>query len=347
MGCGAARTDPAPVSGTGLSGVATDSGVGSTTENATDDGNIRFDLETHDLPPSQGCQKVDFLFVLDRSGSMLNEQDNLKGSFPGLVAALQEKVQGRDYHIMVVDTDAFGFCSPKDAEYNGHCGEVCVEINGNLNCQPINGLCSENDHYACNPNNFDTCDETLGAGVINPAGNAASNRVCELTSGERYIDATQPNLEDAFTCIASVGLAGAESERPMDAMVAALSDGLNESGGCNQGFLRDDAILVITFLSDDPLYEDSGTPQQWKDAVVAAKGGNEDAIAVLGLGPTPPDCIGGATGAPVTSAGAHWREFVALWGDNGQWGSVCEPDYSPFFDSAAQLIGDVCGRWAG
>ena len=53
----------------------------------------------------------------------------------------------------------------------------------------------------------------------------------------------------------------------MDAMVAAVSDNLSKPGACNEGFLRDDAVLMVMFISDDPFYEDTGTPQEWKRRV--------------------------------------------------------------------------------
>jgi hypothetical protein len=54
----------------------------------------------------QGCEKVDFLFVIDNSGSMLDEQQSLIASFDGFIEAIQGTLMAQDYHIMVVDTDA-------------------------------------------------------------------------------------------------------------------------------------------------------------------------------------------------------------------------------------------------
>lgn len=68
----------------------------------------------------------------------------------------------------------------------------------------------------------------------------------------------EPDLQGAFACGARVGTAGNPSERPMNGMTEALSPALNGPGGCNEGFLRDDAILVVTFISDDPKFEDGG-----------------------------------------------------------------------------------------
>ncbi len=127
----------------------------------------------------------------------------------------------------------------------------------------------------------------------------------------------------------------------MDSLVAAMGTDLNGPGGCNEGFLRDDAILVVTFISDDPNYEDAGDAQSWYDAVVAAKGGNADAVVVLGLTPNFDGCQNGS-GPP---KGAHWSEFVALWGDKGLEASVCNLDYAPFFEQAVSIIDDTCDEF--
>src|SRR5690242_21671906 len=40
---------------------------------------------------SVGCAKADFLFVIDNSGSMADEQDNLIASFPGFIDTIQQR----------------------------------------------------------------------------------------------------------------------------------------------------------------------------------------------------------------------------------------------------------------
>jgi hypothetical protein len=55
------------------------------------------------------------------------------------------------------------------------------------------------------------------------------------------------------------------------------------NGGCNDGFLRKDALLAVVVLNGDQDNLTPGTPQDWYDAVVAAKGGNEEAIVTLVL----------------------------------------------------------------
>jgi hypothetical protein len=305
-------------------------GIGSEDESAeapgdgdpTGDPKLDF-ASNEDLPVGEmeGCEKIDFLFVIDSSGSMENNQANLLASFPGLVTAMMENVEAEDWHVMVVDADA---------QWGGtDCASACANL----------GLCPDEPLFDCATPAPGVCDITLGAGQVAPMGEAASNQDCELVGGARYIQANEPDLLSAFSCIAKVGVDGSDSERQMDALVRALSPELVDPDGCNEGFVRDDAILVITIITDEPDDFSSGTAAEWFDAVVAAKGGNAAAVVVLGLLPDGdldmPLCVGEAVLAP------NMTEFLQMFPANSR-ASVCEPDYSPFFEAAVSVISETC-----
>jgi len=322
VGCSATQplddglgSDPVDVTGVGGAG------------GATGQGGTEVTIAVGAGGGSSGCDKVDFLFVVDNSVSMSDQQAALVASFPDFINTIQSTLSATsDYHVMVVDTDAETRCSPAGcATPDVQAQQLCI--------QPVGG-------YACNTT-FEACDNTLGAGVVHPAGKGASNQPCDVYGGNRYAVEGDPDLAGTFGCMATVGLAGHPTERPMDAMVAALSEPLIQAGGCNEDFLRDDAILVITFMSDDPYYEDSGTPQDWYDAVVAAKNGNEDAVAVLGFTPAAEGC-GPDKG---TGEGEHWSEFISMWGDYGLEVSVCEPDFGPYFAESVTIIDEACDNF--
>jgi len=59
-----------------------------------------------------GCEKVDFLFVVDNSGSMFDEQQKLAASFPAFISTIESTLAAQDYHVMVVDTDGFMNATP-------------------------------------------------------------------------------------------------------------------------------------------------------------------------------------------------------------------------------------------
>lgn len=262
-----------------------------------------------------GCTKTDFLFVVDSSVSMGNEQAALTAAFPKFIASIQGATKITDYHIMVVDTDAETRCTAAACAGTPH--STC-------------------NNHACN-NVYKGCDAERGAGVIHPTGQGSSNKLCPIDGGRRYMDQTQTDLSGTFSCVATLGLAGHQSERPMEAMVAAVSPAMNDTGGCNEGFLRKDAILVVTFISDDPNKEDTGTAQSWYDAVVAAKDGKAESVVMLGLIPD------GAAATPTKQL--HWHDFVKLWGKTGLKGDVASTDYAPFFDGAIAVIDETCNNF--
>jgi hypothetical protein len=269
---------------------------------------------------SAGCQKVDFLFVVDNSASMNGEQAQLVAAFPGFISAIQTTLSaGDDIHVLVTDTDEWGRCNTANP-WKG--------------MNPSSDLC---DTYI-ESTKFDECDRTRGAGVIHPAGKYASDKLCPFPSGRRWLDGKDADLSANFACAAQVGVAGHPSERPMDSMLAALAPQINATGGCNDGFLRDDALLVVTFISDDPNYEDTGTPQDWYDAVVAAKKGDPKAVVMVGF--TPVGC--GAASGKIN--GAHWAELVSKFPNSLQ-AQVCSTDYVPTFTQAVQLIDDSCDQY--
>lgn len=312
---------------------AEDDGTGIGSEEAEGDGDGADDSSSGpdkldmaapaDLPLGEttGCNKIDFLFVIDSSGSMENNQANLIASFPGLVAAMMDNVEADDWHVMVIDADG---------QWGGSdCANACTSL----------GLCPDEPSFPCDAPPPQLCDITLGSGQVGPMGEAASNQDCALAGDARYIQAGEPDLLSAFSCVAKVGVDGSDAERPMDALVRALGSELNEPGGCNEGFVRDDAILVITIITDEPDEHSSGDPADWADAVIAAKGGNAEAIVVLGLLPDAdlamPLCGDEAVLAPRMS------EFLQLF-DASSRASVCEPDYSPFFLDAVSVISQTC-----
>ena len=269
-----------------------------------------------------GCEKVDFLFLVDNSGSMEDEQDNLTQSFPGFISTIQKTLMAEDYHIMAIDTDASNaggatiMCTPAP----GCCTDLCM-FNPGATC---NG-------EPCMPAD----DRRAGAGRDDDL----MGTDCALAGGKRYIVDAEPDLATAFDCVARPGTGGDGLERQMGAVTAAIGD-LNGAGQCNEGFVRDDAVLVVTIVTDeedDPndgfdMDENSpGNPQAWYDAVVAAKNGDPTAVVILGLvGDTD---VPGAICEPISDVfGAEpaprLRQFVELFDDRGIWASMCSPDYT-------------------
>lgn len=327
----------------------TTTAVSSTT--ATDTG-PRLDLPdgTTDSSGLAGCAKADFLFVVDASGSMANEQASLITSFPGFIATITRTVSASDYHIMAISTD-----DGMNTGVNSQCmmGGICT-------CTPAPTCCeiSCESGTTCNGAPCDDlpigpCDYKYGSGRLFDA----SGESCTIADSRRYMLATQPDLGATFECTANVGTYGSGDEKPMLAAIEAVSPAQNAPGACNDGFLRDDAILVLTFITDeeddiaDMQMGSPGGPQQWYEAMVAAKGGDPEAVVVLGLvgdsnlpnGVCLPDVDPNMNGIGAEAA-PRLQSFVDMF-PNGVLGSVCAPDYTPFFAEAVDVIDFACDNF--
>lgn len=281
-----------------------------------------------------GCDKVDFLFVIDNSGSMSDEQLNLIASFPQFIQTIQDTLdEAQDYHLMVIDSDAWVYAQ---------CPLLCGF-----------GTCLVNPEFECGVTEPLECEDILGAGVTHPRGAQSSNADCDFSTGARYMDTTEPDLGATFECAARVGTGSTDDpEKPMEAMVAAVTPN-TPAWACNDGFLRDDAILVVTFITDeddDPSDGSGGTVDGWRQALISAKGGDPNAVVVLGLfgdgdqpgsicPPFNPDAASGAEPSP------RLREFVTSWGDRGIPGSVCAASYQSFFQDAVAVIDTTCDEF--
>lgn len=207
---------------------------------------------------------------------------------------------------------------------------------------------------------FDCLQE--GALITQTAGGGASNQACgPYTSGARYMT-EDDDLAARFSCAAQVGIEGDGDERPMQTMLAAVSDPMTGPGGCNEGFLRDDALLVVVLITDeeddheamgcsngmvntDPQDGSAGEPDQWYDQIVAVKGGDERRVVVLSLVgpqglaacPALEKCEGGIVGAEVANRIIDFTNRFTY----GYVGPVCEP-YGPFFSESISNIVTAC-----
>lgn len=266
-----------------------------------------FDLPTRDLGPARACERVDLLFVIDSSGSMGDNQRSLARSFPGFIRAMRARL---------------GFAQS-------------VHV----------GVVTSSDYFG----NADGCG-AIGSLITRTAGPESSDRDCGPFPGNaRYLTHDDPQLDARFACAAQVGTGGSDDERMMRALLNAVRPEANLPGRCNSGFLRRDSLLVTVLITDEDDVPDGcdgsgscmsngsgGLPQEWYDAVVAARSGlpqNVVVLSLLGLR------AGNACGAVPA---ARLIGFTRRFGDNGFTSDVCAEDYAGFFDSALGVIERAC-----
>jgi hypothetical protein len=267
-------------------------------------------------PQPAGCQgKIDFLFVISADGTMKFAQDRLLASFPEFIKAIEAQLPDFDVHILSGDSD--GGWQLKDCS-------LCTEDCDSEGLPPLCGAV------------LDPCDKKLGAGVTFPAGEGASNRRCKLASGKRYIDNTEPDRTDAFECIAQVGVGG--DTLAAEAMVKALEG----PGYCNDGFLRDDALLVVTLIQDTYDQFSAGTVDSWITALRDAKGGDDDAFALLVL-TTDVDVGYQQLCLPnFYDPEKNPLRLLAEGVEHGFIGSICAETFEPFFAETVATLVDLC-----
>lgn len=213
--------------------------------------------------------KLDFLFVIDNSGSMCEEQTNLTANFRLFSQFLaQELGASADYRIAVTSTDM----NPENRQRGSFLADPALPV-PSLNCR--NPLTNE-------PNVPDTadCQQLLMNGELQPViksgidGNIGQN--CDANPDPSCV---QDDLERKFSCLASLGVQGDGFEKGLEAMRVALScSGPNRAsfGTCcveveargrrearynpacvigenedEPDFLRPDAVLVVIFVADE------------------------------------------------------------------------------------------------
>jgi hypothetical protein len=296
----------------------------SSTSTGTSDG-IVWDMGMPDFGPTRpaGCSgKIDFLFVVSSEGTMSESQKELVASLPAFMDAIQAQLPDFDYHILSANTN-------EDIDLDD-CG-VCTD-----SCDP------QGEPPYCGAK-FTACDKKIGAGVIFPTGLDASNRRCDIDSGLRYITTGQQNLDKVFACTSQVGVSG--SGLSAEAMVAALQPEINDPKkdyACNSGFLREDALLVVTIIADSYDNDSAGTVDQWIEALRASKNDDDDAFAVLLLTTDvdvdyqqlcyPNEFIQPKNRLRLLAEGVK-HNFI---------GSICLPDYAPFFAEHVSALVDLC-----
>lgn len=194
----------------------------------------------------------------------------------------------------------------------------------------------------------------MGGLVTKTGGDGSSNQMCgPYAAGLNYMT-TADNLGQSFSCAAQVGIQGYGDEQPMLATLEALGPNLNAQHGCNKGFSRPDALLVLVLITDEEddhesnqIFGSPGDPPDWYDDLVALRGEIESNVVVLSLvgpvGPDPAQCPLRAGPLAVEGSDIAHRlvEFTSMF-THGFVGRVCEASYDEFFNTAIDAVDTAC-----
>ena len=220
--------------------------------------------------------KIDFVFMVDNSGSMCEEQRNLTANFRAFSDFLFEELgSSADYRIAVISTDMH---AP-----NNQMGRFLREP-----APPVPSLnCRDEDGNAIAPDT-NACQGLIDSGnlptIIKSGREGNIGRECAGSPNPEQC--AKDDLELKFRCLATLGTNGDGFEKGLEAMRLSLScSGPNSAqfGACcvdtnNDGkvdtydpgctiplndpgpeFLRPDAVLVMIFVTDEDDCSDPAT----------------------------------------------------------------------------------------
>lgn len=281
---------------------------------------VRYDA----MPMGNACDRVDLLFALDGSSTMREElQALVQEGFPATVTRLRDIGGGvEDYRVGVLDA---------------------CPLQANLH--------------------------TIGDDP--ESSNREDSVDCMFQSGEAWMDFDSTALEQEFACVANLYLgdydpdgeyrvvctgSGEDEERPIKTAIEALTT-FSEPGQPNEGFMRDDALLLVVAISDEDeerlRFSDLNAPdyaQELYTDLVAAKG-DVKRMVFLGIGGGPetednPD--GGCSSADGAYGEADDAEVIRLTTelfvaeDRGVFWDLCDGNIEDGLEQAMNILAEIC-----
>lgn len=238
---------------------------------------------------------VDILWVVDNSGSMVEEQQALADNFNRFITGLTVcRGTGIDNDLCDFNTKTCsmsgGPCNPPDY----HIGVISTDTeaaadSGRLRkvgvCAPAVGATPSGGKYRYCAGASQECAPSAADPASDPA-----NGVCDMSAAISFITPTTPGGVNAFSRVVRVGIEGAGLEQGIRAAAQALGRDTNRATGEwlpapaeNTGFLRPEASLFVIFVSDE---EDStfGQTTYYYRAFETLKGaGNEAVVSVSAI----------------------------------------------------------------
>jgi len=190
-----------------------------------------------------------------------------------------------------------------------------------------------------------------GSLIAQTGGQGSSNQACgPFADGGAWVSPADGDVADSFRCVAGIGLGNGNVELTAQAIIGAITD--DGPGGCNAGFIRDDALLVIVNITDTddpssypPGEGSSGDPGGWYSAIVAAKGGLEQSVVMISvLPPANPSCTVEGNWSPLLPGqlDAPRLDELTTSFTHHYVGDICANDYGVLLDEALAEIASGC-----
>ncbi len=139
----------------------------------------------------------------------------------------------------------------------------------------------------------------------------------------------------SFLCIASQGHAPRRDATGWGSG-RALSYELGLPGGCNEGFLREDAHLVVTTISYAGSYEGGYNPKVWADTVIDSKG-DQEAVSLIAMINDPR-----LPGAKCPESAMHQLYSYAEYFEHRLVRNLCDETFEEDFDAGLEMVREQC-----
>lgn len=290
---------------------------------------------------------IDILWVIDNSGSMCEEQDNLTRNFENFIEGMTDLNARFRLAVVTTDMEDKEAKQPPRPNHKGKfqnspartANNVCEIVPNTSDCPMELPFVIDSDNYLITPGDY---------------------------AGERRT----ADLHRDFRCIATVGTEGDGFEKGLMAAKSALSEELLSTH--NAGFLRDDAYLVIVFLSDEndcsdnyALPRQNGNECEWRrdelvpvqeyadffkslkddpdKIIVAAIVAPDNEVRFDSPDPVEPSCA--IHGQGEGFSGYRYEELVGMFGDNGVNEDVCKAEFDKALDAIKDRVGELVTEW--
>lgn len=268
-----------------------------------------------DAAAAEQCRKMDLVFVVDDSGSMAEEQDNLAANFPMFAQVLN------DYRLG----------SGEELDYRAAVTTTGVTATYTIVTPPIPGF----------PPLPPITQSQTGA-------NGKFRQACGMT--RPWLERTDPNMATTFACAAKVGTSGPAIEMPLRAAELAVQDGVNPGFVREDALL---GVVVITDEDDcsrrTSTFETAGdecatngdtdiaSVTSFVSGFDARKGERGRWATAVIAGPA--ECMS-AFGA--ASDAIRLKQFVQETGATAVFGDICQGSLAPALQQALDTFQAAC-----
>ncbi|WAS98790.1 vWA domain-containing protein [Nannocystis punicea] len=196
---------------------------------------------------------VDILFVIDNSGSMADEQATLSKNFEAFIGVLERKDVDANYRIGITTTDS-GNPLCKGSQTTPEGGKLV--LSSCLDRMELGDFTFNMDDYGYACSDYCKLDDAMLTDRIKPTetqysdGEVAPRRWIERIEGQTNLPDDVTTVE-AFQCFGPQGVSGCGMESHLESMYLALAQASAVDSPTNYGFLRDQAILSVVFITDE------------------------------------------------------------------------------------------------